>query len=114
MKLDDLLTYDANAFDPREWYLYLERGPLVGSLQATLDHGHWEPDGSAHLEFSFRAPTDLTLIGFRCKRAWEEDVNGKATTMIRTVREEVWTPAYVMQAGSAMSFDFVIAPSEWT
>lgn len=113
MKLDDLLIYDSNAFDPTEWHLYLERGPLLSSMSATLTHGCWGDDGSAHLNFAFTAPQDLTLVGLRCKRAWSVDVNGRSTTAIRTVREEAWATAYQMLAGSQMTFDFIIDPGEW-
>ena len=68
MKLDDLLSNDAKVMDLSEWSCYLELGPFKGTMQCALINGTLLPDGNVHLRFEFRAPVDLTFIGYRVLR----------------------------------------------
>lgn len=110
MKLDELLTRDTMSIDLSEWLCYLDLGPLKGAMQCDLVDGTLLPDGNVHVRFEYRAPIALTFIGYRVMRVWVDDVG---SPVVRTVRSDVWTPAFVALAGALIEIDVIVEPRDW-
>lgn len=111
MKLDALLNKDSTNFDASEWSCHLELGPLKGSMSCTLVDHLVHTDGSIWLRYSFTAPIDLTFIGYTVRRIYTAD---DGTVVVRTVRQDVWTPAFVCLQGATVEVELVAEPADFT
>jgi len=110
MKVDDLIDRDNMVIDVNEWTAYLELGPLRGSAQMTLAEGYALSSGSVYLRYQYTAPMDHTFIGYRVMRVWHAP---DGTLVVRTVRSDVWTPAFVALKGAKIEVEVVINPEDW-